>query len=274
MDVATLFADLERKYGLPSGYLARTYQIESSSGRDLYNDKSGAAGPFQFMPKTAKAYGLSDPYDTPAAADATARLAVDNRAYLQSKGVENPSAAHLYLAHQQGAGGALKLLNDGGPAGAIVGDKAVAWNGGAPSMAGSQFAQSVMDKYNGAQRPSAEAPWAGALTVPRQDAFQPIGAAGGGAAMAQPQNVARMAQAGMATVTDPASAAAKRDFNFAGLGQSGMALMAAGAPKPGWQPGPAAQAHRAQPVNFAGLLSPGASSVDDLQRRYMMGLLG
>lgn len=261
MDNSALFADIERKYNLPAGYLARTYQIESSSGKNLYNEKSGAAGPFQFMPKTAKAYGLSDPYNLPASADAAGRLAVDNRTYMQGRGVADPNAAQLYLAHQQGAGGAVKLLNSQQPAGQAVGQNAVAWNGGAPSMPGSQFAQGVMDKFAGTQQA-------------QQAGMQPVGAANQQPAFTQPQVNAQMSQAGLGGVTNPA---APSPFNFAGLGSAGMAMMAQGAPHQTWQPGPAAQAHKAGSVDFSGLLSPSApiSPQDELKKRMMqMGLLG
>ena len=61
MNQFEIMANLERKYNLPSGYLARTRQIESSGGRKTYNPDSGAAGDFQFIPRTAKEYGLKDP---------------------------------------------------------------------------------------------------------------------------------------------------------------------------------------------------------------------
>ena len=96
-----LFARLEAKYRLPGGFLARTYQLESGSGAKLYNKGSGAEGHFQFMPSTARRMDLSDPYDLEASADATARLAVQNREYLQRRGIENPDGKVLYLAHQR-----------------------------------------------------------------------------------------------------------------------------------------------------------------------------
>jgi hypothetical protein len=147
-DPSILFASLEQKYGLPSGYLTRTYQLESGGGQNLYNDKSGAAGPFQFMPATAKQYGLTNPYDLTASAHAAARLASDNGAVLQKGGISDPTGAQLYLAHQQGATGALNLINAGDKsASGVVGDKAVAWNGGKDGVTGSGFASQIMGKY-------------------------------------------------------------------------------------------------------------------------------
>ena len=98
MNSQELFSTLEQKYRLPEGYLARVYQAESSSGKNLYNEQSGAEGPFQFVPRTSRVVGLKDPYNLEESADAAARLAVQNRAYLQKKGVEEIDGRTLYLA--------------------------------------------------------------------------------------------------------------------------------------------------------------------------------
>lgn len=159
MDRNEIMANLERKYNLPSGYLARTRQIESVGGTRVYNKNSGAAGDFQFIPSTAKDYGLKNPYNFEASAEAAARLAVDNRKVLAKAGIENPSAAQLYLAHQQGAGGATQLLSAGDrPATSVVGKNAVLWNSGNESVTGPGFAQQIMAKFEGTKAPEAVAP--------------------------------------------------------------------------------------------------------------------
>lgn len=166
-----LFSDLERKYGLPSGFLARTYQIESGSGANLYNPLSKAAGGFQFIPSTAKQYGLKDPYDLAQSAEAAARLAADNKAALQKAGIEEPNASQLYLAHQQGAAGAKKLLTGGDAKAAdLVGKNAVVWNAGTPSMSGPDFANKIMAKFDttsASPQPPAGAtpPWSNAASA-------------------------------------------------------------------------------------------------------------
>jgi len=153
-----LFLELEQKYGLPAGFLARTYQIESGNGKNLYNPLSKAAGGFQFIPSTAKQYDLKDPYDLAQSADAAARLAADNRASLQKAGIESPTAAQLYLAHQQGAGGANKLLSGADKkATEIVGKNAVVWNAGNSDMTGYEFANKIMSKFEGTE-PAAAPP--------------------------------------------------------------------------------------------------------------------
>ena len=158
-DTQKLFSSIEAKYRLPSGYLARVYQLESRGGKDVYNKSSGAEGPFQFLPRTSKGMGLADPYDLEASADAAARLAVQNRTYLQRRGIEDPDGKTLYLAHQQGAAGAEKLLKGGdAPAVSALGEvyrdpkiaaKAVTGNGGEADMPASAFAGKIMAKYEG-----------------------------------------------------------------------------------------------------------------------------
>lgn len=97
--------------------------------------------------------------------------------------------------------------------------------------------------------------------------------AGGAPSFAAPMNQQVVADTAKATPFGSDS----KDFNFAGLGSAGMAMMAQGAPHQTWQPGPAAQAHKAGSVDFSGLLSPSApiSPQDELKKRMMqMGLLG
>ena len=154
VDTGSLFSSLEQKYDLPAGYLNRTWQIESGGGKTLYNEGSGAAGHFQFIPGTQKMMGLQNPYDLAESADATARLAAQNREYLRKGGIDEPTGAHLYLAHQQGPLGATRLLNAADrPAGLVVGEKAVTGNRGDPNARGLDFANQIMSKYEGTQGP-------------------------------------------------------------------------------------------------------------------------
>lgn len=51
---------LERQYGIPEGMLWRMFGAESNYGDPKYMTSSaGAKGPFQFMPKTAKEFGIA-----------------------------------------------------------------------------------------------------------------------------------------------------------------------------------------------------------------------
>lgn len=65
-------ASLEKKYGLPAGLLDRIWSTESGRGKNMLS-KAGAMGHFQFMPATAREYGLANPYDFDQSSDAAAR---------------------------------------------------------------------------------------------------------------------------------------------------------------------------------------------------------
>jgi hypothetical protein len=145
------FAAVEAQYGLPPGYLDRTYMIESGGNPNAQNPNSSAGGGFQFIDSTARAYGLTDKFDLNAAADAAARLASDNRDILRKALGREPTAAELYLAHQQGGGGAARLLsNPDALAVDIVGAEAVRLNGGSAGMTARQFAGLWINKFNNA----------------------------------------------------------------------------------------------------------------------------
>lgn len=64
---------LERQYGLPAGWLDSIWMQESSRGKNMGPSSAGAEGHFQFIPSTAKAYGLKNPYDFNESADAAGR---------------------------------------------------------------------------------------------------------------------------------------------------------------------------------------------------------
>lgn len=67
---------LEKQYGLPDGLLSSVYQAESSGGKNLVSSK-GALGPFQFLPSTAKAYGITNPMDFAQSAQGAAQMYAD-----------------------------------------------------------------------------------------------------------------------------------------------------------------------------------------------------
>lgn len=96
--------------GMDVGYLRTMAKIESGGDPNASN-KSGAKGLYQFIPGTAKQYGLSGKeFDAKESALAAAKLSKDNAAELQKHGIE-ATPEMLYLAHQQGVGGAVKLIN-------------------------------------------------------------------------------------------------------------------------------------------------------------------
>lgn len=155
--MSPIFDKINSSYGLPDGYLNRTAYIESSFNPNANNGTS--RGEFQFTKGTQAQYGLQDPYDPQQSADAAARLAVDNAKYLKNGLGRDPTGAELYLAHQQGAGGALNLLtHPNAPATDIVGKQAVIGNGGNANMTAGQFANLWLNKYNGAVGAASGAP--------------------------------------------------------------------------------------------------------------------
>ncbi|KOX55101.1 hypothetical protein ADL19_13430 [Streptomyces purpurogeneiscleroticus] len=153
--VAAVIAAAAQGSGLDQrypGFMERMAQIESSGNPDASN-ASGAAGLYQFMPKTAQAYGLADPYDPDASAKAAARLTLDNEGTLKRSLGRDPTQGELYLAHQQGAGGASMLLaNPDAPAAELVGAKAVTSNGGTAGMTARDFAGLWLNKFDGGGR--------------------------------------------------------------------------------------------------------------------------
>jgi len=142
------FDEIETGYGLPSGYLDQTAQIESGYNPRSHNELSGAKGMFQFISSTAREYGLKNPWDPVASADAAARYAVKNQTALRDALGRDPTAGELYLAHQQGTDGAVRLLsNPNARAADVVGSKAIMANGGNVQMTAGQFANRWTSRY-------------------------------------------------------------------------------------------------------------------------------
>ncbi|MFF9549423.1 transglycosylase SLT domain-containing protein [Methylobacterium fujisawaense] len=130
-------------------YLPRIAQIESSGNPIATHNGSGAAGLFQFVPRTAKAFGLSNPYDPVEASNAAARLTQSNERTLGKALGRSPTDGEMYLAHQQGAVGASKILaNPGSTMGALGLGDAATGNGGAPNMLARDFASKWVGKVD------------------------------------------------------------------------------------------------------------------------------
>ena len=75
MDKYQLLASLENQHGLPSGLLKSVMTTESGGNGNAVSPK-GARGYFQFMPATAKAYGVN-PTDFASSANGAARMYKD-----------------------------------------------------------------------------------------------------------------------------------------------------------------------------------------------------
>lgn len=134
---------------ISDGYYDRLAQIESGNNPNAKNPNSSAAGLYQFIESTAKQYDLDDPYDPVKARTAVEKLTADNYRALQSKLGRAPTEGELYLAHQQGAGGALKLLlNANAKAYEVVGTDQVLNNGGSKDMSAKDFASKWTSKFD------------------------------------------------------------------------------------------------------------------------------
>lgn len=140
---------IAQKYGIDPTDFKRMAWIESKFDPNARAGSSSAGGLFQFTNDTARSYGLANKFDGPANAEAAARLWNDNKAGLTQALGRPPTAGELYLAHQQGLGGAKALLsNPNAPAASLVGHKAVVNNGGSSRMSGGDFARMWTNKFD------------------------------------------------------------------------------------------------------------------------------
>lgn len=145
--IKAVIAQAAQRHGVDEHALTETARLESGFNPSAQNSASSAGGLFQFVDGTARQYGLANKLDAGASADAAARLMRDNGAALAKALGRAPTAGELYLAHQQGSGGALKLLTTPfAKAADLVGAEAVRLNGGSPDMLAGDFAKLWTDK--------------------------------------------------------------------------------------------------------------------------------
>lgn len=135
--------------GIDPEFAAKVAMLESSGVADAQNPKSSAGGIFQFTDGTAQRYGLTDKMDVTASSKAFAEMTKNNKEYLTKQLGRAPTNAELYMAHQQGEGGAAKLLkNPMRLAVSIVGRDAVINNGGSEDMTAAEFTALWQAKYD------------------------------------------------------------------------------------------------------------------------------
>lgn len=129
-------------------YLRRLAEVESGMNPLAKNPNSSAGGLFQFIDSTAQQYGLDDRFNPDKAINAATKFTEDNKAYLRKALGREPTPGELYLAHQQGAAGAAKILsNPTAPAADIVGQQAVALNAGGQGVTAGDFANQWIGKF-------------------------------------------------------------------------------------------------------------------------------
>jgi len=142
-----LFDATEKRYSLPAGYLDRLTRIESNYNPNAISS-TGASGLQQFTHGTARDYGLTNPRDPVASTDAAGRLAVSNQAYLRNSLGRDPTPAELYLAHQQGPNGAIRMLQNPDANAYATNGNAVLVNGGNRHMTNADFVSMWGNKFN------------------------------------------------------------------------------------------------------------------------------
>jgi hypothetical protein len=108
-----MISDVSGKMGVSNDYMTTMAQLESGGNANAVSP-TGAVGLYQFTGGTAKQYKLGNRFDGRANAEAAAKLAIDNKKYLEGgnkKGSKfEATPENLYLAHQLGAEGARNLL--------------------------------------------------------------------------------------------------------------------------------------------------------------------
>lgn len=156
--IADMIARKAEAAGVNPDDMVRIAQLESSLDPNARNPKSSAGGLFQFIDGTAGDYGLRNRFDPEEATDAALRLARDNHRALSRVLGRAPDGAELYLAHQQGGGGAAELLRDPNrsavdalaAAGVKNPARAIRLNGGRADMTAGEFAGLWRRKFGAA----------------------------------------------------------------------------------------------------------------------------
>ncbi|WP_068314921.1 transglycosylase SLT domain-containing protein [Polycladidibacter hongkongensis] len=151
MNIVDIITEAANTHGIDPRTMVRIGEIESALNPRAQNKSSSAGGLFQFIDSTWDEYGGGDKYDPRLNSDRAGAYLTDVRRAL-SRGLGRvPEPWELYLGHQQGAGGALKLLTRPNALAAdVVGADAVTLNGGAEGDTAAAFADIWKNKYRGA----------------------------------------------------------------------------------------------------------------------------
>jgi len=159
--LSNLFKSASAASGIGAGYYERLSYIESGHDPNAKNPNSRAGGLFQFLDSTWKSVGSGTKYGTgDNVAKGIADLTGSNFSFLKKALGRAPSNGELYLAHQQGADGAAKLLsNPNALAADLVGYDAVTLNGGTAGMTAKEFAGLWIKKFGGGDSAATEANW-------------------------------------------------------------------------------------------------------------------
>jgi hypothetical protein len=108
MSISDIINSSASQFGVSSSFLNTLSQIESGGNPNANNGV--AFGLFQFTQSTGAQYGITDFFDPQQSANAAAQLARNNYNSLSTVLGQAPADWQLYLAHQQGLGGATALF--------------------------------------------------------------------------------------------------------------------------------------------------------------------
>jgi hypothetical protein len=173
-------ADAATRVGVNPETALAIAAVESGYSPTIKNPKSSAAGIFQFIDSTWRDMGGTpdDRSNIDRQIDLGVKFLYQNTTALTASLGRPPQAWELYIAHQQGAGGAAKLLkNPEAKAVDLVDEKAITLNGGTPTMTAGQFTSMWRGKF---ERKLAQVSTGGKPTVatpgmPRQEFIDAIG---------------------------------------------------------------------------------------------------
>ena len=130
------------KYNVDTQHALISAMLESSLGATSNNI-------YQIQPTTAKDLGVKDVNDPDQSLKGFAQYAENNRKIIKPKLKREPENWELYVAHQQGAGGFMKLKNNPNKlAKDVVGEEEVVGNGGKADMTSQEFLNMWKEKYN------------------------------------------------------------------------------------------------------------------------------
>ena len=137
---------------IQSDYYDRLSKVESGDNPSARNPVSSAKGRYQFIDSTAQQYGITAEFGTPEYEQqervAVEKFTADNFNTLKSALKREPTPGELYLAHQQGAVGASKVLSSPNAlAVEVLGKDAVLKNGGNEKMTAAEFASKWTQKF-------------------------------------------------------------------------------------------------------------------------------
>lgn len=108
-DLQGWMTNAAQKFGVSKSYLATTAKLESG-----LNPNADGGGLYQFRGPAMQDVGLSNPYDAEQSVFGAASYGANNTAYLSNALNRPPKDWEVYLAHQQGAGGAARILTNPG----------------------------------------------------------------------------------------------------------------------------------------------------------------